>query len=75
MLGRKPNQQALAFRSQVDLYFSAIAFARTPLNESPCFAARDERRHAMWLGLQALDNCSKAALVIVASPDRASMPP
>jgi hypothetical protein len=29
MQGRKPHQQALAFRSQVDLYFSAIAFARS----------------------------------------------
>jgi hypothetical protein len=35
MQGRKPNEQALAFRKQVYLYLSAIAFARTSLNKSP----------------------------------------
>jgi hypothetical protein len=68
MQGRKPNQQALASRSQMDFYFSAITFARSPLNESPCLAARNERYHAMGLGLQTLGKLADMRVVASGVP-------
>jgi hypothetical protein len=46
-------QHPLAFGQQMDLDDAPVARARTPLDEPVLLAARDERDHAVGLGLQA----------------------
>lgn len=48
------DEQALALIEQVHFDFSTVPLARAPLNQPALLAARDERHHAMRLGLQAL---------------------
>jgi hypothetical protein len=60
---RQPDEQALALLEQVHLDFSTVALARAPLNESPCFAARNECRNAMGLGLKALGKLADMRVV------------
>jgi hypothetical protein len=60
---RQSDEQALALFEQVHLHFSAVSLARAPLNESPCFAARNECHHAMGLGLKALGKLADMRVV------------
>ena len=45
------DEQALAWFEQVHFHFSTVPIASAPLNQPALFAARDERHHAMRLGL------------------------
>jgi len=65
MQRRQSDEQELALFEQVHLHFSTVALARTPLNEFPRFAARNERYYAMRLGLQAF---GKFADICVVAP-------
>src|ERR1700693_1360467 len=62
------DEQALALFENVHLHLATVPFARAPLNEPPCLAARNERHHSMWLGLQAFRELADMRVVASGVP-------